>query len=598
MTFDFPLFSFIFLLGGLVCLFLAAAVWARRPAPGIVPLTMLLLAAAVWTIPCAFEAGATQLSTRIICSQIAYIGVVSTGVFWLAFVLDYSGANWWKQPRNFILLSIIPVITLAIAWTNGLHGWLWSSVYLTEGPLGITSIWEHGPWFLVNPVYQYGLYLCGMVILLRFGVQRPRIYWKPVLICLIGTVIPMVGSMLYVFRVDLAGGFDITPFYISAAAILYSVAICCYRFVDVLPVAYPVILRDIPDGVLVLDAQANLVAMNPAAERCIGGPEKAYKGRSLAAVLPELEKVVHAADELFHTELKTDKSNLPEYLDVSVGTLRNKQNNQVGKLVIFRDISELKTLQLKLTALYKKEYELNIDLQDEIKKRSQYSRAVVHELKVPLSSIILSTELLEDQLKDEIPIKLIHNIRRSSLNLEQRVNELFELARGELGLISIDPTTLDIRQLINEIMAEMSPLVAEKGLLLSSEITTVNSLVKGEQGRLRQVIINLLSNAIKFTRQGEIKIVVDKYNSDYLVIRVVDSGSGMDKVLLENLFDPYRRKTRDKYRSTGLGIGLGLCKIIVELHQGKIWAESAPGKGTTISFTIPYAKQNGASTQD
>jgi hypothetical protein len=165
--------SMILFTGGLVCLGLAVVILHRRTAPGALPLMLVLISAAFYTIPSAFDAAVTELTTRILCIKISYIGTVTTGVLWLIFTLDYTGSNWWKRPRNLILISILPVITLLIAWTNELHHLLWANVYLVNGPLGLTSL---GSWAVVysKSIYQYSLMACGIVILCRFGFRKPR----------------------------------------------------------------------------------------------------------------------------------------------------------------------------------------------------------------------------------------------------------------------------------------------------------------------------------------------------------------------------------------------------------------------------------------
>ncbi len=115
----------------------------------------------------------------------------------------------------------------------------------------------------------------------------------------------------------------------------------------------------------------------------------------------------------------------------------------------------------------------------------------MHELKTPLTSIIATVDLLQEQVKDPLQTRMVQNILRSSVNLEQRVNELFELARGELGLIKIEPVPLDMGRLIIEIAAEITPVAQEKGLKLRTEIPAA-ALTVGRQKPLRQVLINLL----------------------------------------------------------------------------------------------------------
>jgi signal transduction histidine kinase len=116
--------------------------------------------------------------------------------------------------------------------------------------------------------------------------------------------------------------------------------------------------------------------------------------------------------------------------------------------------------------------------------------------------------------------------------------------------------------------------------------------VLGDKGRLRQVLINLLSNSLKYTDKGSVTMRAGLLDEASVMVQVEDTGRGIDKEQMEHLFDPYRRKNPDSERLGGLGIGLALSKIFIDLHKGKIWAESTPGKGTTISFTVPIARDS------
>ncbi len=588
MAFSFTTLSIIFFFGGIASLLIGAVLWNRRPAPGVIPLFCMMIASAILIMSSAFEAGAAELSVRIICIKISYLGIVSLGVFWLAFAQDYSGSKWWKRPRNLALICILPVITILLAWTNELHHWQWSNIYLIEGPLGLTSVWEHGPWYMVNPFYQYFLNLIGIIILLRYGLGRNRANLKPVLIILGGALIPIIGSLCYIMRFDPAEGFDLTPLYMTVGTIVFSIAVFRYRFLDILPVAHKALITSIPDGILVLNSQEEIVEINPAAERILNKNKSEVLGKSLVQVWPELFRIIADPKDTVHAEITAGELSAPIYLDVNSVTLRDDKKRQVGELVVLTDISQVKTAQKKLESLYDSEHTLRNELEEEIKTRGQYSRSIVHELRTPLTSLSASGELLEELITDPVQTKLIKNIRRSTANLEQRVNDMFELARGELGLLKIEPAPMDINQLIQDVVSEMGPLATGKGLRLYAETPEMILPVMGDKGRLKQVLINLIGNSLKFTEKGEIVVRTRSHGSEFLKIEVSDTGKGMDREQMEFLFDPYHRKQK-KGVTSGLGMGLAISKIFVELHQGKIWAESTTGKGTTISFTVPLS---------
>ena len=270
-------------------------------------------------------------------------------------------------------------------------------------------------------------------------------------------------------------------------------------------------------------------------------------------------------------------------LEISLGMIQYA--GAEATLVSARDITERKVTQRKLEGLYQEEKRLRASLQEEMEKRSKYTRALVHELNTPLTSILASGELLESEIEEPTMAALVKNIRRASYNLKQRIDELIELARGEIGTLKINPMPLDMAKLLREVEKEMRPLAQGKGLELEVCVEEMPTAL-GDRGRLRQVLLNLISNAIKFTEAGKIEVKGDQVG-EYIAVTVKDSGRGIAQEEMANLFDPYRRKVNSGQALGGLGIGLTLSKMFVELHGGKIGVESEAGKGSLFSFTIP-----------
>ena len=144
--------------------------------------------------------------------------------------------------------------------------------------------------------------------------------------------------------------------------------------------------------------------------------------------------------------------------------------------------------------------------------------------------------------------------------------------------------------LLREVEREMRPLALGKGLALEVRVAELPPAL-GDLRRLRQVLQNLISNAIKFTDAGKIEVESEKVG-EYIAVRVKDSGRGIAPEEMANLFDPYRQKVKAGHELGGLGIGLTLSKMFVELHGGKIGVESESGKGSVFSFTIPVYREN------
>lgn len=249
---------------------LAVYAWHRRPAPGATPFTVLMLAVAEWALAYAFELGGLDLSTIVLGLKAEYLGIVTVPVAWLALVLQYTGRGKWLTRRNLSLLTIIPVVTLLLAWTNESHGLIWRHIELKSAGPVLAPVFSRGAWYWVNVGYGYSLLLLGVLLLIRMLVRSPALYRRQVSVLLVGAMMPWVGDMLWVFNLNPFTYLDPTPFAFTASGLVVAWGLFRYRLLDVVPVAHETVIGSMSDGVIVLDAQNRIVDLNPAAERIIG----------------------------------------------------------------------------------------------------------------------------------------------------------------------------------------------------------------------------------------------------------------------------------------------------------------------------------------
>ncbi len=253
------------------------------------------------------------------------------------------------------------------------------------------------------------------------------------------------------------------------------------------------------------------------------------------------------------------------------------------------DITERQRAQEKLEELYEKERKLRKELEAEVERRIEFTRALVHELKTPLTPVLSSSDLLVSELREEPWASIARNIHRGAANLSNRIDELLDLAKVEIGMLQLDPKPVDVPQLLRGIADDMAPVVSGNGQSLALAVVPSLPLVWADEERLRQVVLNLLINASKFTPEGGRITLKARGNDDAVVVEVQDTGHGIPEEDQQRLFQPYHRQISDREHLSGLGLGLALCKYLVELHGGKIWVESQVGKGSTFGFSIPLA---------
>lgn len=236
------------------------------------------------------------------------------------------------------------------------------------------------------------------------------------------------------------------------------------------------------------------------------------------------------------------------------------------------------------------EVRLRRDLEMEIKKRSEYTRELVHELKTPITPILASAELLLEGMKTEPWTRLAANIYRGALDMNDRLDDLVDIARGEVGSLRLRNESLDIGAIIHQMTEEMSPLITSRSQALVLKVPAPLPPIVGDEARIRQILRNLISNATKYTAEGGTITVTARRTDGEITVDIQDTGRGITPQQLSRIFEPYARITEGVLeRQTGLGLGLKLSKTLVELHGGKIWVISAKGTGSTFSFTLPIS---------
>jgi signal transduction histidine kinase len=221
--------------------------------------------------------------------------------------------------------------------------------------------------------------------------------------------------------------------------------------------------------------------------------------------------------------------------------------------------------------------------------KSEFLAFASHQVKAPMAVVKGYAELIHEGIENvpEQAKDFAKKIKESVDNLLVLIEEFMDYRRIEEGKIEFNFEKLDIISLIREIVEKMKLLAMEKNLSLDFESKFDSIVMNVDKLRFSQVIQNLIDNAIKYTKEGWIKVKVDKEDNEVL-ISVSDSGIGMSKELQQKLFGQFVRDPSIKKEIRGTGLGLYIAKYIVEAHKGKIWAKSeGVGKGSTFYIKLP-----------
>jgi signal transduction histidine kinase len=236
-----------------------------------------------------------------------------------------------------------------------------------------------------------------------------------------------------------------------------------------------------------------------------------------------------------------------------------------------------------------KEYE---KLKEADKMKTEFINVAAHELRTPIQPILGLSEVLCSKIKDTEQLSYLDVINKNAKRLLQLADDILDVTKIESQSLKLKKESFDLQELIMAVVNEHGEIIkkSNRNIKLAyvpkDERGSKSILVEADRGRISQVVSNLLSNAIKFTEEGSVIVATeinDNDNKNAIIVRVKDSGVGIDCDILPKLFAKFVSKSFQ-----GTGLGLFISKSIIEAHGGKIWAENnSDGKGATFSFTLP-----------
>jgi PAS domain S-box-containing protein len=376
-----------------------------------------------------------------------------------------------------------------------------------------------------------------------------------------------------------------------------------------------VTLNSIDDAVIATDAEGRVTLLNPLAERLTGWTRVDAFRRPVEEVfqlidadtrqpypVPVRETLAHGTTlSLANHTIVIARDGRECHIADSCAPILDRRGQVVGAVLVFRDVTERKRLD---QAMHDKNAELEHAraLADKANlAKSEFLSSMSHELRTPLSAILGFAQLMESASPQPTVSqkRSIEQIIKAGWYLLDLINEILDLALIESGKLSLSLEPISLTEVLHECQVMMEPQAQKRGVGVAFPRFGVPYFVKADRTRLKQVLINLLSNAVKYNKVGG-TLVVDCITGTpgRIRIRVKDTGEGLSPEKLARLFEPFNRLGQGTSSEEGTGIGLVVCKRLVELMGGAIGVESAVGKGSVfwIEFDLTAAPQLAAGT--
>ena len=348
------------------------------------------------------------------------------------------------------------------------------------------------------------------------------------------------------------------------------------------------IIDNLGDGLLVIDSAGIIIRSNPILINMFNLHSQILVGRPCHEIFnTDLSRLISQnqanPNQLLIRDVELPNDGIGQALITAVASRHDDVGESFGSIVLIRDISAEKEV-------------------DQMK--TDFISTVSHELRTPLTSVLGFAKLIQKKLEDTvIPAvnietkkteRAVRQVRENlgiivseGERLTSLINDVLDISKIEAGKVEWNIEPVAISEIIDRAISATSVLAQNNGLEIVRDLKPLDSEVMCDRDRIIQVVINLVSNAIKFTESGSVTYRVRRQNKD-VAISIIDTGIGLSKDDLEKVFEKFKQVGKvmtDKPRGTGLG--LPICKQIVEHHGGRIWAESNIGQGSCFTFTLP-----------
>ncbi|OPX75112.1 MAG: sensory histidine kinase AtoS [Methanoregulaceae archaeon PtaU1.Bin059] len=676
--------------------------------PAATPFVLIMFAASAWAILYTLDLLSSSLPLKIFYHNLRFLFLPYFAVLELWLVIAYVKKTKWLRLDWALAVLVIPVISSVLALTSPFHSLFRFNFYInTTGPVPVLQYTEGG-FLLVYYTYIYILLAAAILILLNES-RKSRTVWEiQTLLLLVALAFPTIINFLWQAGITPVPGVNMTPALLWIPAILYTIALFQYRFLDIIPVARSRIFETMNTPVIVLDMQGWIIDLNPAASQLLATTPDTTQGnsRSKPGLLHPALLELSSSETDARAELTWDSGGSIRHFQGSVEILRTPEGQPEGRLILLQDITDLKHAEQLLRESEEKfskifmsspyaitisqledglivdvnrgfeqiteyrssevigrrsldlplwvnaadreaivddlrrgekvagrEYQfrtksgrmrtglfsaviilvrghpyilstindisdrklaeeqregLILELERKNRELDQFTHTISHDLRNPLFTIKGFLEILKEDIetgdRDQIQSDL-GKITVAADTMEQLISSLLALSRS--GRTIDTPVPVSFTEISREAAGLLDATIRQHGVTVV--IPDHLPVVRGDRQRLLQVMINLIDNAVKFMGEQEaprVEVGV-RENQGTQVLYVRDNGRGIVQKDLEGIFGLFARLDK---KVPGTGIGLATVKRIIEMHGGKVWAESeGPGKGTTICFTLPSA---------
>ena len=392
------------------------------------------------------------------------------------------------------------------------------------------------------------------------------------------STLPAIMLMAYIFKIVKV--FDLTPVTLAISMSMVVIVVWSRRNYDFRYLAAEKVLENLGDGVIALDNHDRLINYNRAAAEIFTHLPDHKLGENIR-VLEDFR------EEMLNEDIPQSFSINGQHYESHSKHIIDENGKIQGCVILILDMTDIKAYINEIKRVRRQAEKASI-------AKSEFLANMSHEIRTPMNAIIGLNDIIMEECGDTEIYAHAKDVQSAAKNLLAIINDILDLSKVEAGKMELISVDYYVKVMAEEILGMMDMAASQKGLILKYECDqTIPCRYRGDDVRIKQILVNILSNAVKFTEKGYVRAYITgkpgkDENEELLIFHVEDTGCGIKQEDLDNIFDDFRQvDSKRNRRVEGTGLGLAIVKHLVEIMKGTIDVESTYGKGTMVTITIP-----------
>ncbi len=532
--------------------------WRYPRRPGRRPFILLMASVTIWSGAYGFGLVIASPTWRVFFEQFQWIGIAFVPVWWAVFAFDYAGLDQLVTRRTVTALSVIPLVTIAMVFSNPAHRLFWRTNRLVVAHDVVVMAQEFGPWYFVNLVFAYSLFGVGAIILLRLAFTYDSLYMDQSVALTVGAVVPFIGNVVSNLGLAPLPGLDLTPFTFAVTGLGFGLAMYRFELFGLLPMTRQIgrdmAMANLKDGVVIVDAEGHVVDANRAAWGALGRDREAIIGEPFGRLFgdPQLSTPQDLPDDV---GFGTDR-----LFELSVSAIHDGHDRLIGHAIVLRDVTEQRLREQRLKV---------------------QNRVLRHNLRNEVNVIQGNVELIAEEASASVgeSIDRINSAVESLIGLSHRASDVETVTERDF-----DPKSVDVTELVTRIAEETKRDFPDTRI----EVDIPAGLsVRTHIPVLEVVLEQLFRNAAEHVTDAAPEIRIGATTRSGLIeLAVSDNGPGIPDIEVGVL---------DAEAETplyhGSGMGLWVVKWGARRLGGEVTFETE-AEGAVAKLTIPDLNPN------